>query len=473
MSEASHPLEFSKELKKYETSIPGLIIFDLTIFGDNRGWFKENWQREKLVKLGLPDFGPVQNNFSFNGKRGTMRGIHAEPWDKFISVGSGSFFGAWVDIREGSPTYGTVFTTEIDASKAIFVPAGVANSYLTLEDNTVYSYLVNDHWYPDVSYSFVNAMDESLGIDWPIPPTEWEISEKDKSHPMLEGAAPVPAKKVLITGADGQLGLALREAFRDAEFTDRNELDITSPELSQARQWRQYDLIINAAAYTAVDAAETPEGRRMAWKINAEATANLTRVANEYNITLVHVSSDYVFDGTKESYTEEDGLCPLGVYAQTKAAGDVAISTARKYYLIRTSWVIGEGNNFVRTMKSLADRGIKPSVVDDQVGRLTFTEDLVKGIKHLLDTEAPYGTYNLSNEGDPASWVDIAKKVYELAGKSADDVTPTSTAKYYEGKENISLRPANSMLKLDKIKAAGFTPPAWEEALVNYMQKEK
>jgi dTDP-4-dehydrorhamnose reductase/dTDP-4-dehydrorhamnose 3,5-epimerase len=472
MSDSSS-LEFSKELKKYETSIPGLIIFDLTVFGDNRGWFKENWQREKLTKLGLPDFGPVQNNFSFNGKRGTMRGIHAEPWDKFISVGSGSFFGAWVDIREGSPTYGTVFTTEIDASQAIFVPAGVANSYLTLEDDTVYSYLVNDHWYPDVSYSFVNAMDESLGIDWPIPPAEWEISEKDKSHPMLEGAAPVPAKKVLVTGANGQLGLALRKEFPNAEFTDRNELDITSPDLRNARQWRQYDLIINAAAYTAVDTAETPEGRRMAWKINADATANLARVANEFNVTLVHVSSDYVFDGTKESYGEDDDFCPLGVYAQTKAAGDIAVSTARKHYIVRTSWVIGEGNNFVRTMKSLADRGIKPSVVNDQVGRLTFAEDLAKGIKHLLNVNAPYGIYNLSNEGSAASWADIAKKVYELAGKSADDVTPTSTAKYYEGKENISPRPANSMLKLDKIKATGFTPPVWEEALVNYMQKEK
>jgi dTDP-4-dehydrorhamnose 3,5-epimerase len=472
MSESSS-LQFSKELKKIETSIPGLIIFDLTVFGDNRGWFKENWQREKLVKLGLPDFGPVQNNISFNGKRGTMRGIHAEPWDKFISVGSGSFFGAWVDIREDSPTYGNVFTTTIDASQAIFVPAGVANSYLTLEDDTVYSYLVNDHWYADANYSFVNAMDETLKIDWPIPANEWEISEKDKNHPLLKDAAPVPAKKILITGANGQLGLALREEFPHAEFADREKLDITSPDLENARPWRQYSLVINAAAYTAVDTAETAEGRQAAWKINASAAANLARVTNEFNVTLVHISSDYVFDGTKESYTEDDELCPLGVYAQTKAAGDVAVGLARKHYIVRTSWVVGEGNNFVRTMKMLADKGIKPSVVDDQVGRLTFTVDLAKGIKHLLDVEAPFGTYNLSSEGNPASWADIAKKVYELAGKSADDVTPTSTAKYYEGKENISPRPANSMLKLDKIKATGFTPPVWEEALVNYMQKEK
>ena len=88
---STHDLEFSKQLKKFETTIPGLLVFDLTVLGDNRGWFKENWQKEKMLAAGLPDFGPVQNNFSFNSKFGTMRGIHAEPWDKFISVGSGSF----------------------------------------------------------------------------------------------------------------------------------------------------------------------------------------------------------------------------------------------------------------------------------------------------------------------------------------------------------------------------------------------
>ncbi len=83
MSDTTQPLEFSKELKKYETSIPGLVVFDLAVFGDNRGWFKENWQREKMLAIGLPDFGPVQNNFSFNDKKGVARGIHAEPWDKY------------------------------------------------------------------------------------------------------------------------------------------------------------------------------------------------------------------------------------------------------------------------------------------------------------------------------------------------------------------------------------------------------
>lgn len=468
----THDLEFSKQLKKSETTIPGLEIFDLTVLGDNRGWFKENWQKEKMLAVGLPDFGPIQNNFSFNSKFGTMRGIHAEPWDKFISVGSGSFFGAWVDIRENSPAYGTVYTAEIDASKAIFVPAGVANSYLTLEDNTVYSYLVNDHWHPDASYSFVNATDPSLGINWPISPEDWEMSEKDRHHPMLKDAVPVKPKKILVTGANGQLGTALRDVFPDAEFVSREDLDITT-DIASARRWRDYSTIINAAAYTAVDDAETPEGRRDAWKANAHAVANLAKVANTNNITLVHISTDYVFDGTTEVHTEDESFSPLGVYAQSKAAGDIAAATASRYYIVRPTWVIGSGKNFVEIMRSLAEKGVKPSVVHDQIGRLTFTEDLANGIKHLIDTRAVYGTYNLTNDGDTVSWADIAKVVFEHSGKSPEDVNPVSTEEYFKDKPQAAPRPLQSTLSLDKIKTAGFAPRDWRDALQSYLDNEQ
>ncbi len=462
-------LEFSKQLKITETTIPGLVVLDLPVHGDNRGWFKENWQREKMTALGLPDFGPVQNNFSFNDKRGVARGIHAEPWDKYISLGRGEIFGFWVDIRADSPAYGQVFTTKLDPTKAIFVPAGVANGYQTLEDDTVYSYLVNDHWSADAKYAFVSMFDESFGIDWPIPLDQCEVSDKDKQHPPLADVTPLKPKRVLVTGANGQLGRALRNEFPDAEFVTREELDITNPDISSARRWRDYSTIINAAAYTAVDTAETPEGRRDAWSANSTAVANLAKISTEFSITLVHISSDYVFDGTHEIHSEDETFAPLGVYGQTKAAGDIATSTSPRHYIIRTGWVIGEGKNFVLTMKSLADRDIKPSVVDDQVGRLTFTSDIAKGIKHLIDTNSAYGTYNLTNDGDSASWATIAKEVYELSGKSADDVTPVTTEVYYEGKEGIAPRPLQSTLNLAKIKSTGFTPREWKLALHDYL----
>ena len=445
-------------------------MYDLPVHGDARGWFKENWQKEKMTTIGLPDFGPVQNNISFNAERGVTRGLHAEPWDKFVSIGAGSVYGAWCDLREGSPTYGKTFTVTLDPSKAIYVPRGVANGFQALEDNTVYMYLVNDHWSADAQYSNVSIYDKSLNLDWPISLDNATVSDKDKAHPNLIDATPIAPRKVLIVGANGQLGHAFQALYPDAECVDRDTLDISSPNLATARHWRDYTLILNAAAYTAVDLAETAEGRRDSWTANATAVANLSRIATEYDITLVHVSSDYVFDGTAEQHDENEAFSPLGVYGESKAAGDIAASTTRRHYIARTSWVIGEGNNFVRTMASLAERGIAPSVVDDQIGRLTFTTDLAAGIKHLLDTKAPYGTYNISNDGDPASWAGIAKTVYELSGKSAADVTPVTTAEYYQGKEGIAPRPLQSTLKLDKIKEVGFTPRDWNEALREYLQ---
>jgi len=465
-------LEFSKELKATETPIEGLMVYDLTVHGDNRGWFKENWQREKMLRLGLPDFSPVQNNFSFNDKRGVARGVHAEPWDKYVSLGAGKIFGFWVDIREGSATYGNVFTSELDPAKAIFVPRGIANGYQTLEDNTVYSYLVNDHWSADGQYSFVSMYDESLGINWPIPLDECEVSDKDKGHPMLADTTPIKPKKTIIIGANGQLGRALQKIFPDAECVDRDTFDMSDPAIISGRRWRDYGLILNAAAYTAVDLAETPEGRKDSWLANAIALTNLARIAINNNLTLVHVSSDYVFDGTNELHTETEDLAPLSVYGQSKAAGDLVVGTVPRHYIVRTSWVIGDGKNFVLTMKALAEKDTKPSVVSDQVGRLTFTKDLAAAISHLLSTNSPYGTYNLSNDGESASWADIAKEVYEFVGKSRDDVTPVTTAEYYEGKEGIAPRPLQSTLNLDKIKATGFTPREWKQALREYLENQ-
>ena len=466
--------EFGKALARTETSIPGLVVFDLPVHGDNRGWFKENWQREKMTALGLADFGPVQNNISFNDAAGTTRGIHAEPWDKWVSVATGRIFGAWVDLREG-PTFGAVYTTQLDPSRAIYVPRGVGNSYQTLEADTAYTYLVNDHWSPDgQGYSFLNLADETVDIPWPIPLDQVEISGKDLAHPRLRDVTPVTPRKTLILGAGGQLGRALHAHYGEpghVEYATRTDLDITAPDLESAHRWRDYDTIINASAYTAVDRAETPEGRTAAWAANATALAALARIATANGITLVHVSSDYVYDGTKGGeYTETDPISPLGVYGQTKAAGDAIISTVPRHYIIRTSWVIGDGNNFVRTMGSLAERGIDPTVVDDQVGRLTFTPDIAAGIHHLLDTRPEYGTYNLTSTGTPTTWADIARTVFELTGHNPDRITGVTTADYFAGSTApVAPRPHNSTLNLAKIRAAGYTPADAAEALLRYL----
>lgn len=465
-------LEFSKKLSSHETPIPGVVLYDLPVHGDNRGWFKENWQREKMVALGLPDFRPVQNNISFNEKAGTTRGIHAEPWDKFISVAAGKIFGAWVDLREG-PTFGAVFTAELDPSQAIFIPRGVGNAFQTLEDNTAYTYLVNDHWSADAQgqYTFLNLADETAGVLWPIPLEQAELSDKDRAHPRLGDVVPMPPRKTLVLGADGQLGKALRDLYdgdTSVEFAARSDFDLSSAEAFSQRNWRNYSTVINAAAYTAVDTAETAEGRAAAWAINVTAVARLARVAIEHDLTLVHVSSDYVFDGERDVHTEDEPMAPLGVYGQTKAAGDAVVSVVPRHYIIRTSWVIGDGSNFVRTMASLAGRGVKPSVVNDQYGRLSFAEDIAGGIKHLLGSNSEFGTYNLSSEGPPESWADIAGQVYELSGASGSDVVGVSTSDYFKGKR-AAARPMNSTLDLNKIEATGFMPAIAAERLRKYL----
>ncbi|AZS36155.1 putative dTDP-4-dehydrorhamnose 3,5-epimerase [Microbacterium lemovicicum] len=466
--------EFGKQLSVVETTIPGLVVFELPVHGDSRGWFKENWQREKMTALGLPDFGPVQNNISFNDAAGTTRGIHAEPWDKWVSVATGRIFGAWVDLREG-PSFGAVFTTELDPSRAIFVPRGVGNSYQTLAPDTAYTYLVNDHWSPDAAYSFLNLADETAAIAWPIPLSDVEISPKDLAHPRLADVTPIPRRKTLVIGAGGQLGAALRSGYGEdpaVEFAMRADLDLTDPDAAASRRWRDYGTIVNAAAYTAVDTAETADGRRAAWASNVSGLATLAGIAAANGITLVHVSSDYVFDGSLERpYREDDAVCPLGVYGQTKAAGDAIVATVPRHYIVRTSWVIGEGKNFVRTMASLAERGVDPRVVDDQTGRLTFTEDIARGIRHLLDVDAPYGTYNLTGAGEPTTWADIARRVYELTGHDAERVTGVSTEEYFAGATGpVAPRPTNSVLDLGRIEDTGFAPADAAASLESYLR---
>ncbi len=433
------------ELTITETSIPGVLLVQLPVHGDNRGWFKENWQREKMVALGLPDFRPVQNNVSFNDAVGTTRGIHAEPWDKFVSVATGRIFGAWVDLREGE-SFGSVFTTEVGPGQAVFVPRGVGNAYQTLEPQTAYTYLVNDHWSPEASYTFLNLADETAAVPWPIPLERAELSEKDKAHPRLADVTPVPPRRTLVLGAHGQLGRALRDLLPDADAWGRDDFDVTDPAVYERVDWRRYDVVINASAYTKVDEAETPQGRRDAWRVNVHALVELAKVATRHDLTLVQVSSDYVFDGERETHPVDETFSPLGVYGQTKAAGDAVVQTVPRHYVVRTSWVVGDGPNFVATMRRLAENGVDPAVVDDQVGRLTYASDLARDIVAIVREGRPYGTYHVTSGGEPRSWFQIARDVFEQAGHDPERVSPTSTEEYGAGKQ-LAPRPRFSTLE--------------------------
>ena len=475
--------EFEKDLEIHETPIEGLLVAELPVHGDSRGWFKENWQRAKMCALGAPDLTWVQNNISFNAERGVTRGVHAEPWDKWISVATGRIFGAWVDLREGSATYGATYCCEVDPSRAVFTPRGVGNSVQALEDGTAYTYWVNAHWSAELkkTYTFVNLADPALGIEWPIPLEQATLSEADKHHPMLVDVVPMAPKRTLVTGCNGQLGRAVRAlaeergVAKDFDFCDIDTFDMSDPEAYGKLDWSLYGTVINCGAYTAVDAAETPEGRRIAWAANATGPALLARTCAEHGITLVHISSDYVFDGTRELHDEEEAMSPLSVYGQSKAAGDIAVAGCPRHYIMRSSWVIGDGKNFVKTMCALSDKVAAGdlehvTVVNDQLGRLTFTRDMAAAIFHVLDARAPYGTYDCTGSGAVKSWADIARACFEAKNGNGDKVVPVSTADYYASAEGpIAPRPRFSALDLTKLEGAGFHMPDWERELEAYL----
>lgn len=271
------------------------------------------------------------------------------------------------------------------------------------------------------------------------------------------------------------------------DYCDIDTFDLSNPEDYNKYDWSLFGTVINCGAYTAVDRAETPEGRRTCWAANATGPSLMARTCAEHGIALVHVSSDYVFDGEIENHGENEPLSPLSVYGQSKAAGDLAVAGCPRHYVVRSSWVIGDGKNFVKTMKALSDRVAdagdpleKITVVDDQLGRLTFTDQMAAGIFWLLgyrdgDVEpsepAAYGAYNLTGSGAVRSWADIARRVFDAANGNGTAVVPVSTADYYASAQGpVARRPVHSDLDLSKICTAGFIPRDWDEELGEYLR---
>lgn len=277
---------------------------------------------------------------------------------------------------------------------------------------------------------------------------------------------------VVITGSSGQLGQELQALYPGAMAVDQAELDIADVSAVKAFDWSEVEVIFNAAAYTNVDGAETADGKTAARQANVDGVKNLAAVARDRDITLFHVSTDYVFDGTKDGpYAEDDAVNPLGAYGATKAEGDEFVLKVPRHYLVRTSWVIGNGPNFVRTMLKLGAERDELTVVSDQIGRPTFARDLAGALKHLYEAEAPHGIYHFSNDGGPVSWANFARAIFKAAGVDCT-VHDTTTAEYFRDKPEAAPRPLNSMLDLAKIKATGLTIRDWQTALADYIAKQ-
>lgn len=279
---------------------------------------------------------------------------------------------------------------------------------------------------------------------------------------------------ILVTGANGQLGSELRKigfsALDEVFFTDVAELDITDyTAVEQFVRKNEIDTIINCAAYTAVDRAE--EEPEIAAKINTEAVANLAKAAVKEDCLLIHISTDYVFDGTgKEPYSEKDKPCPFSVYGKTKLAGETAILKSGCFHIIiRTAWLYSTfGNNFVKTILRLAGERPEIAVVADQLGTPTYAEDLAAAIVDIMCNEGRIeheGIYHYSNEGI-CSWYEFATEIVRLSGKDCK-VKSVTTAEY----PSKTRRPAYSVLDKTKIKRTfGIQIPDWKEALGRMMK---
>lgn len=276
----------------------------------------------------------------------------------------------------------------------------------------------------------------------------------------------------LITGSDGQLGKALEPLYPNARMLSHDDIDIADLAAVRSLDWEGIDTIINAAAYTKVDEAETPAGKVAAWQANHQGASNLAAIATERDLTLIHISTDYVFDGTsKTPYTETDKTSPQSEYGKSKAAGDGVAGKVPKHYIVRTSWLIGDGNNFVRTMLKLGTERDQLTVVNDQIGRPTFTHDLAATIQHLQVKNPGYGIYNFSNGGEPVSWADFARAIFKQAQLDCA-VSDVSTQEYFKNKDVWAPRPANSVLDLSKIEATGLKIRDWQTALAEYIDQE-
>lgn len=274
---------------------------------------------------------------------------------------------------------------------------------------------------------------------------------------------------ILITGANGQLGTELRTLL-DAKgisytATDSKELDITNAEGVNAYfQEHKPELVFHCAAYTAVDAAEEEPGKSIDELVNVTGTQNIATAAESVGATLVYISTDYVFDGQNDGmYEEMDKQNPQNEYGRTKSLGEKAVrDTMSKYYIIRTSWVFGKyGKNFVYTMLNLSKTHDVLTVVDDQVGRPTWTYTLAQFMLYAVENKIAYGTYNLSNDNQ-ANWFEFAT---EILKDSKTEVEPVSSAEYPQKAH----RPEHSVLSLEKTKATGFKIPTWQEALKQMM----
>lgn len=460
-------------LKITDTNFKGLKIIETDLHCDNRGWFTESYTKNRFVENGV-DVEFVQDNQSYSAKKGTLRGIHFQnnqkAQTKIIRCTRGAIIDTVVDLRKGSDTYKKWFSIELSAEnrKQLLIPKGFGHAFLTITDDVEVQYKVDEYYSKEHDRS-IRFDDPEIGIEWGIE--DPILSEKDLNAPLLKDSDVNFSIRVLVTGANGQLGhdvvKRLEELEIEAVGVDKEDFD-----LSDKAQTHDFilsakpDVVVHCAAYTAVDRAE--EDQKICYAVNSEGTRSIAEACKAIDAKLVYISTDYVFDGEgMDPQPEDRPTKPVNYYGYSKEQGEVAVKELlENYFIIRTSWMYGiNGNNFVKTMLKLAQSKPELSVIDDQIGAPTYTSDLAALICDMLQTTR-YGTYHGVNEGY-CSWYEFALAIFEKSGISIA-VHPIRTSEYPARVK----RPLNSRLSKENLDKAGFSRlPHWQDALDRFMKE--
>ena len=474
------------------TEIEGVEILTPRVFPDSRGYFFESYSRREFDRLlGAVTF--VQDNQS-SSCRGVVRGLHFQRGEhaqaKLVRVVEGRVLDVAVDIRPGSPTFGRHVAVELSAEngRQLFIPRGCAHGFSVLSDRAVFQYKCDNPYCPE-SEGGIAWDDPELGIDWRVAPDEITLSEKDRNRPTLaeymhgeeearrlHREAVADRDVILVTGANGQLGHSLRDLEGEAPFrmifTDLPELDILDCKaVERMMETHRPKIIINCAAYTNVDKAE--EDKAAARRVNAEAAQILAEAAKRHGAVLIHISTDYVFGGTRafRPLNEDDDEGPIGVYGRTKLEGERFITASGcRSVIVRTAWLYSEyGTNFARTMLRLMKERPTLRVVNDQLGTPTYAADLAEAILRICRDlpKRNNEVLHFTDEG-VASWYDFACAIRRMAALEDCDLQPCTTDEYPTKAE----RPAYSVLSKQKIRQMyGLRIPQWEESLARCLQR--
>lgn len=476
-------LKEADNVKKIETDIKDCYILEIERFGDERGYFTSITENQ-FKSFDFNRIVQVSNSLS---QRGVLRGLHFQknPYNqsKIVRCHHGAVLCVAVDLRKDSDTYKKYITAELseENKRLLYIPRGFGFGFLALENDSLFEYYVDNEYAPRLDDG-IPYNDKDINIPWDEIKKEYNIDEfilsnKDQNLTSLELNAPEFRKektRFIITGASGLLGHdIIDELHQRGEYDilalSSKDMDITNKDrVNEVINSYKPDIIFHSAAYTNTNKAETDE--ESAYNLNVNGTKNIVEAAKKVNAKIIYISSDYVFDGTKDGmYTEEDQPNPSNVYGKTKFNGEEEVKKYDKYFIVRTSWLFGvNGKNFVKTMLNLSLTKDQIDVVDDQVGSPTYTKDLAKLLVEMAYSNK-YGIYHATNEGF-CSWASFAEYIMELKNKNCK-INKVTTAEYNKNNESAP-RPLNSKLSKQKLIDNNFyNLPDYKDALDRYFKE--